>query len=113
MLIIPVYVICNKILFPSSKYNLAELATAITFMMGQLMLLEVAINLISVVFPGFYHFSRILVMIAELGILFVLGYKLLKDKWYHALEIRTDLSNHFSGHAHGAHGNPGNSGIYV
>ena len=85
LLIIPVYVICNKILFPSSKYNLAELATAITFMMGQLMLLEVAINLISVVFPGFYHFSRILVMIAELGILFVLGYKLLKDKWYHAL----------------------------
>jgi hypothetical protein len=78
-------VACNRILFPASKYNLAELATAITFMMGQLMLLEVAINLISAVFPSFYHFSRILVMIAELGILFVLGYKLMKDKWYHAL----------------------------
>ena len=85
LLIIPVYVACNRILFPASKYNLAELATAITFMMGQLMLLEVAINLISAVFPSFYHFSRILVMIAELGILFVLGYKLMKDKWYHAL----------------------------
>ena len=85
LLIIPVYVACNRILFPASKYNLAELATAITFMMGQLMLLEVAINLISAVFPSCYYVSRMLVMIAELGILFVLGYKLMKDKWYHAL----------------------------
>lgn len=85
LLIIPVSVICNKILYPTTKYNLAELATAITFMMGQLMLLEVVINLISVVFPEFYHFSRILVMLAELGVLFILGYKLMHNKWYHAL----------------------------
>lgn len=85
LLIIPVYVICNRLLFTKSKYNLAELATAITFMMGQLMLLEVAINLVTVLFPGFYHFSRFLVMIAELGILFILGFKLMNDKWYHAL----------------------------
>ena len=45
------------------------MATAITFMMGQLMLLEIAINLISVVFPDFIPFSRVLVMMAEFGIL--------------------------------------------
>lgn len=85
LIIIPVYVLCSRILFPKSKYNLAEMATAITFMMGQLMLLEIAINLISVVFPDFYSFSRVLVMMAEFGILFILAHKLMKDKWYHAM----------------------------
>ncbi len=85
LIIIPVYVLCSYLLFPKSKLNLAEQATAITFMMGQLMLLEVAINLISFVFPAFYHFSRALVMFAELGILFVIAHKLMNNKWYHAL----------------------------
>ncbi|MBK8700736.1 MAG: DUF3667 domain-containing protein [Saprospiraceae bacterium] len=85
LLIIPMYVFFARLLFPLVKYNIAEVATAITFLLGQLMLLEVILNLVTVAIPDFYATSKCVVMCAELAIFFVLSYKFFKDKLFHAV----------------------------
>lgn len=85
LLIIPVFVLCAKLLYPRVKYNIAEMATAITFMLGQLMIAEVILNLVCAAIPSFYEVSRFLIMFIEIGIIFFLGNKLFLEKWYHAI----------------------------
>jgi len=84
LLIIPVFVVCARLLFTRVKYNLAEIATSITFMLGQLMLVEILLNLGCAIFPSFYESSRLFIMIAEVGMIFILAHKLFLEKWYHA-----------------------------
>lgn len=83
-MIIPVFVVCARLLFSKVKYNLAEIATSITFMLGQLMLVEILLNLGCAIFPPFYESFRMIIMMAELGMVFILAHKLFMEKWYHA-----------------------------
>jgi len=37
-----------------------------------------------VVFPAFYESSRLIIIMAEVGLIFILAHKLFIEKWYHA-----------------------------
>ncbi len=85
LMIIPIYVIFARLIFPKSPYNFAEIATAITFMLGQLMVLEVFVNIGSAIYNPFYFMQKYIIMLAELGIIFTLSYKFFKAGLVHAI----------------------------
>ncbi len=85
MMIIPLYVLATKLLFAKSIYNLAERATAITFLLGQLMIFQAALHLISALHHPFLAVQKYLVMGAELYIFFILSFKFFKASLTHAI----------------------------
>ena len=78
LMIIPLYVLATTILFRSNNHNTAERATAITFLLGQLMIFQAFLNLVSVVFNPFYEIQKYLVMGAEIYIIFLLSFRFFK-----------------------------------
>lgn len=85
MMIIPLYVLATKLLFYKSRYNLAERATAITFLLGQLMVVQSLLHLVSATFHPFINVQKYLVMGAELYIFFILSFKFFKAPLLHAV----------------------------
>jgi Protein of unknown function (DUF3667) len=85
LLIIPIFVLLSKALFPNVKYNLAEKASAITYLFGQLMIYRVGFNLITAVFPSFYDINTALVFLMEYGLIFLLSYRFYKERMISAL----------------------------
>lgn len=85
MLIIPLYVLASKLLFGKSEYNMAERATAITFLLGQLMVVQSMLHLISAAFHPFFTVQKYLVMGAELYIFFILSFRFFKAPLVHAI----------------------------
>lgn len=78
LMIIPLYVIATAVLFRNNHHNTAERATAITFLLGQLMIFQAILNLVTVVFHPFYEIQKYLVMGAEIYIIFLLSFKFFK-----------------------------------
>jgi hypothetical protein len=78
LLIIPLYVLATSVLFRKSTHNMAERATAITFLFGHLMILQAVLNLISAVFNPFYELQKYLVMGGEIAIIFMLSLRFFK-----------------------------------
>ena len=78
LLIIPLYVLVTSVLFRKSTHNMAERATAITFLFGHLMILQAVLNLISAVFNPFYEIQKYLVMGGEIAIIFMLSLRFFK-----------------------------------
>lgn len=78
LLIIPLYVLATSLLFRKSTYNMAERATAITFLFGHLMILQAGLNLISAIFNPFYEIQKYLVMVGEILIIFILSFRFFK-----------------------------------
>lgn len=92
--IIPVFVLCSRILFPRSTYNSAEKATAITYMLGIVLFFEIFLNLIAAVFNPFYFVGRQIVRALEVTAVVLLSYKFYKQNilntiWKSALIIVT------------------------
>ena len=85
LFIIPLFVMICSILFPKSQYNSAEKATAITYMLGFLLLFEILINLVSVAYNPFLILGRQLVRILEVGIIFLLSYKFFNQSIFKAI----------------------------
>jgi hypothetical protein len=85
LLIIPLYVFISKILFRKDSHNLAERATAVTFLLGQLMLFHALLNLISAVFNPFYAIQKYIIFGAEVFIIFLLSYRFFKASLMEAL----------------------------
>ena len=83
--IIPLFVMVSSILFPKSQYNSAEKATAITYMLGILLLFEIFLNLISVAFNPFHMVGRQIVRILEIAIIFLLSYKFFNQSIFKAI----------------------------
>ncbi len=78
LMIIPLYVMATKILFRNNAHNIAERATAITFLLGQLMIFQAFLNMITVVFHPFYEVQKYLVMGSEISIIFILSFRFFK-----------------------------------
>lgn len=78
LMIIPLYVLATKVLFRNNNHNLAERATAITFLLGQLMIFQAFLNMMSVVFHPFYEVQKYLVMGTEILIIFMLSLRFFK-----------------------------------
>ena len=76
--IIPLYVLATLVLFRNNHHNTAERATAITFLLGQLMIFQAILNLITVVFHPFYEVQKFLVIGAEIYIIFLLSFRFFK-----------------------------------
>jgi len=76
--IIPLYVLATSLLFRKSTHNMAERATAITFLFGHLMILQAGLNLISAMFNPFYEIQKYLVMGGEMYIIFILSFRFFK-----------------------------------
>jgi Protein of unknown function (DUF3667) len=85
MLIIPLYVLASKILFRKSEYNIAERATAITFLLGQLMVVQSMLHLVSAVFHPFFIVQKYLVISVELYIFFILSFGFFKSSIIEAI----------------------------
>ncbi|MBK9256676.1 MAG: DUF3667 domain-containing protein [Saprospiraceae bacterium] len=85
LLIIPFYAICSKILHPKTRFNAAEIATAISFMLGQMMLLEIILNLLSALYSPFYFIQKYLVIVTEVAIVFILCYRFFENRLIHAI----------------------------
>jgi hypothetical protein len=84
ILFIPFYLLACKIVFRKSAYNNAEIATAITFMLGLLMLIQSVLCLITAAFPPFYILKTWLTIFSELYILYILSLKFFNNSWFHA-----------------------------
>ncbi len=78
LMIIPLFVLATSVLFRKSTHNMAERATAITFLFGHLMIFQAFLNLISAVFHPFYELQKYLVMGAEIAIIFMLSLRFFK-----------------------------------
>ncbi|MBK6362682.1 MAG: DUF3667 domain-containing protein [Saprospiraceae bacterium] len=78
LMIIPLYVLATSVLFRKSTHNMAERATAITFLFGHLMIFQAALNLMSAVFNPFYEFQKYFVVGAEIAIIFLLSLRFFK-----------------------------------
>ncbi|MGB4958033.1 MAG: hypothetical protein WBO36_01090 [Saprospiraceae bacterium] len=78
LMMIPLYVTATFILFRKNDHNMAERATAITFLLGQLMILQAFLNLITVVFHQFYEVQKYLIMSAEVYMVIILSFKFFK-----------------------------------
>jgi len=78
LMIIPLFVIATLVLFRKNSHNTAERAAAITFLLGQLMIFQAFLNLITVVFHSFYEVQKFLVMGAEIYIIFLLSFRFFK-----------------------------------
>lgn len=85
LLIIPFYTICSRLLNPKTLYNLAEVATAISFLLGQLMVLEIVLNLTTAIFNPFYFVQKYIVIVAEIAIIFLLSLKFFGNNFLHSL----------------------------
>lgn len=79
LLIIPIFTACTKLLNRAMSFNVAEIVTAITFLLAQMMCLVIALHLITLGFHAFYPIQKIIIFIAQLTIIFLLNYKLLKN----------------------------------
>jgi Protein of unknown function (DUF3667) len=78
LLIIPLYVFITKIVFKRSSYNLAERTTAITFLLGQYMIFQAGLHLISAYYHPFYGIQKCLLLIGEYYMFFLLSYRFFK-----------------------------------
>lgn len=78
LMIIPLYVIATLVMFKNNRHNTAERATAITFLLGQLMVFQAILNLFTVVFHPFYEVQKFLVIGAEIYIIFLLSFRFFK-----------------------------------
>lgn len=78
LMIIPLYVIATSVLFRKNHHNAAERATAITFLLGQLMIFQAFLNLVTVVFQPFYDVQKYIVIGAEIYIIFLLSFRFFK-----------------------------------
>lgn len=85
LMIIPLYVISTTVLFRKDEHNIAERATAITFLLGQLMIFQAFLNLITVVFQPFYEVQKFVMMGAEIYIIFLLSFRFFKANIMEAL----------------------------
>jgi hypothetical protein len=85
LMIIPIYVYMTKIFFNRSAYNLAERATAITFLLGHLMVFQIALHLITAFYHPFYQIQKVLVIGAEFYIFFILSLRFFKAPMIHAI----------------------------
>ncbi|MBK9222679.1 MAG: zinc ribbon domain-containing protein [Saprospiraceae bacterium] len=65
-LLIPLFVISSFIVFPKSNYNIAERATSITYFFGQLMLIQIGINVISYFYHPFVLFRPYIIEAVEI-----------------------------------------------
>jgi hypothetical protein len=84
LLIIPIYSVFTRVIHPKTIYNIAEIATAVSFLLGQLMLLEIVLNLFSAVYNPFYFVHKYLVLVAEISIVFLLCFRFFGNKLIHA-----------------------------
>lgn len=82
LLIIPIFTICTKLFNRSTFYNAAEIATAITFLLGHMMGLEIILHLISSGFHKFYPIQKSIIFAAEAAIIFFLNYKFLQNTFF-------------------------------
>ncbi|MBK8080509.1 MAG: DUF3667 domain-containing protein [Saprospiraceae bacterium] len=73
LMIIPLYVLATSVLFRKSTHNMAERATAITFLFGHLMIFQAALNLMSAVFNPFTNFKNILLWVRKSRLSFCLA----------------------------------------
>jgi hypothetical protein len=73
LLIIPIFTLSSKLLNPKTNFNMAEIATAITFLLGQMMCMEIVLNLISAGISSFYPIQKVIIFIAESAIVFLLN----------------------------------------
>ena len=64
--------------YKRQTHNMAERATAITFLFGHLMIFQAALNLMSAVFNPFYEFQKYFVVGAEIAIIFLLSLRFFK-----------------------------------
>lgn len=80
LLFIPYYILSSKILFKGLKYNGAEIATAVTFMMGLLMLVQAGLCLITGFFQSFYIIKTFVTIAMEVYMVFVLSYHFFNEK---------------------------------
>jgi hypothetical protein len=83
-----------NVLFGNKKHNSGEKATAITFLLGQLIVFEILLSFISAAYNPFYTIQKYLVMLAEISIVFVLSYQffqqtLLNTLWKSLIIITT------------------------
>ena len=85
LLFIPYYLLLSKLLHPNVKYNLAERATAITYMLGMLMMVQTGLALITALIHPFYFIKPYLVIGVEFYMVFILAYKFYHEKLIHAL----------------------------
>ena len=82
LLFIPFYILASKVLFKNEKHNGAEIATAATFMIGLLMLIQAVLCLISGFFPSFYIIKTWLTIAAEVYMVFILSYSFFNEKLF-------------------------------
>jgi hypothetical protein len=85
LMIIPLYVYATKLFFYKSAYNLAERATAITFLLGHLMIFQAVLHLIAAMCHPFYFIQKVIVLAAEFCIFFMLSLKLFRAPLFHAI----------------------------
>lgn len=85
LVIIPFYVFIAKLLFRKSNYNVAEISTAITYLLGQFMLLQFVLNVISGIFHSFYFFEKYLVIAAELLMVMSMSFRFFISKPFPAI----------------------------
>jgi hypothetical protein len=84
LLFIPFYIITTKIFFPRSTYNLAERATAVTYMLGMLMMIQVVLGLITALFHPFYFIKPFIVFGIQFYIIFILAFRFFKASIFEA-----------------------------
>lgn len=82
---IPYYLLVTKLLHRKSSYNLAERATAVTYMLGMLMMVQTLFALITVFIHPFHFVKPYLVIGVELYMVFILAYRFYKEKLVHAI----------------------------
>ncbi|MBK8623210.1 MAG: hypothetical protein IPN79_15980 [Saprospiraceae bacterium] len=75
LLFIPFYIISTKIFFPKSTYNLAERATAVTYMLGMLMMIQVVLGLVTALIHPFYFIKPFIVFGIQFYIIFILSFR--------------------------------------
>lgn len=79
LMFIPFYAVIARILYPRSKWNVAEICTAITFLLGQLMLVELVLNLITAAVHDCYFINKYIIMSLEITIVFIMSFKFFKS----------------------------------
>ncbi|MFZ1702709.1 MAG: hypothetical protein WAT79_00105 [Saprospiraceae bacterium] len=84
LLFIPFYAVLAKLFYQKSAYNMVEKATAMTFLLGFLMVLETGLSLATALMNPLFFIKNFLILLAEWYIFFILSFQLYKDKWYHA-----------------------------
>lgn len=85
LMFIPFFLLASRLLFPKAPYNLAERATAITYMLGMLMMVQVVLSLITAIIHPFYFIKPYIVLLLELYIVFILSYRFFGEKLIHSV----------------------------